>query len=125
MTAKRKESESGGGHSSRAKTKKIRQQKTGNFSDDEDLSDIEECEVFNGIRIPVEGPPIVSAENNPGPRMVIKNIVANNFKSYYGKVDIGPFHKVFWLGLQYLNCMIYVHIELVNIYYIDIYISEE
>lgn len=93
MTAKRKSRENG--HSSQAKSKRIRPEKTGDFSDDEDLSDIEEHEIFNGIRIPVELPPIVSAEENPGPRMVIKNIVANNFKSYYGEVNIGPFHKVF------------------------------
>lgn len=74
--------------------KRTRKEKTGDFSDDEDLSDLEDGEVFNGIRIPAELPPIVSAEENCGPRMVIKNIVANNFKSYYGQVTIGPFHKV-------------------------------
>lgn len=99
MSSKRKELDNG--HGSQAKTKKIRQEKVGDFSDDEDLSDIDEHEIFNGIRIPVELPPIVSAEKNAGPRMVIKNIVANNFKSYYGKVDIGPFHKVFWLFYNY------------------------
>ncbi|XP_025424025.1 structural maintenance of chromosomes protein 4 isoform X2 [Sipha flava] len=91
MASKRKDLDHG--QSSQAKTKRIRQEKVGDFSDDEDLSDIEENEIFNGIRIPLELPPIVSAEENAGPRMVIKNIVANNFKSYYGEVDIGPFHK--------------------------------
>lgn len=77
------------------KNKRIRQEKTGNLSDDEDLSDIDDGgEIFNGIRIPVELPPVSSAEDNPGPRMVINKIVANNFKSYYGEVTVGPFHKV-------------------------------
>lgn len=77
-----------------SQNKRTRKVKVGDFSDDEDLSDLEDGEVFNGIRIPSELPPIVSAEENIGPRMVIKNIVANNFKSYYGQVIIGPFHKV-------------------------------
>ena len=37
------------------------------------------------------------AEENsstPGPRLAIKKMVLNNFKSYAGRVDIGPFHKV-------------------------------
>lgn len=76
-----------------AKNKRIRQEKVGDFSDDEDLSDIDDADIFNGIRIPVELPPIKSAEENPGPRMVITEIVANNFKSYFGEVTIGKFHK--------------------------------
>ncbi|XP_025198777.1 structural maintenance of chromosomes protein 4 [Melanaphis sacchari] len=80
-------------HDSPGKNKRIRQEKVGDFSDDEDLSDIEDAEIFNGIRIPVELPPITSAEENPGPRMVITEIVANNFKSYFGEVTIGKFHK--------------------------------
>lgn len=93
MTVKRKDKERD--HNTPVKNKRIRPEKTGNLSDDEDLSDIDdEGEIFNGIRIPAELPPIISAEENIGPRMVIKNIVANNFKSYYGEVTIGPFHKV-------------------------------
>uniref|UniRef100_A0A2S2P266 Structural maintenance of chromosomes protein n=1 Tax=Schizaphis graminum TaxID=13262 RepID=A0A2S2P266_SCHGA len=80
-------------HDTPGKNKRIRQEKVGDFSDDEDLSDIEDAEIFNGIRIPVELPPITSAEENPGPRMVITEIVANNFKSYFGEVTIGKFHK--------------------------------
>lgn len=76
------------------KNKRPKQAK-GDLSDDEDLSDMDESsEIFNGIRIPSEMPPIMSAEENSGPRMIITNIVANNFKSYYGEVNIGPFHKV-------------------------------
>jgi len=90
MAAKRKDH---GNHL----TTKMKKGKTENrdFSDDEDLSDIDDdVEIFNGIRIPAAMPAVVSAEDNPGPRMVIKLIVANNFKSYYGTVTIGPFHQV-------------------------------
>ncbi|XP_022172388.1 structural maintenance of chromosomes protein 4 [Myzus persicae] len=91
MAVKRKDKAEN--HDTPAKNKRIRQEKVGDFSDDEDLSDIDDADVFNGIRIPVELPPITSAEENPGPRMVITEIVANNFKSYYGEVTIGQFHK--------------------------------
>lgn len=92
MVGKRKDKEVN--NESPSKNKRIKQDKVGNFSDD-DLSDIDDDgEIFHGIRIPAELPPITSAEENPGPRMIIKNIVANNFKSYYGKVTIGTFHKV-------------------------------
>jgi len=81
-------------HEPQPKCKRVQQQKHRDFSDDEDLSDIDDGgEMFNGIYIPPELPPIVSAEEKCGPRMIIKNIVANNFKSYYGEVTIGPFNK--------------------------------
>lgn len=89
MPVKRKDNQN-----SPVKIKKAKHAKAGDFSDDEDLSDIEEGEIFNGIRIPAELPPIKSAEENSGPRMIITHIVANNFKSYFGEVHIGPFHKV-------------------------------
>ncbi|KAL4119341.1 hypothetical protein QTP88_012159 [Uroleucon formosanum] len=91
MAVKRKDKAEN--HDTPAKNKRIRQEKVGDFSDDEDLSDIDDADIFNGIRIPVELPPITSAEENPGPRMVITEIVANNFKSYFGEVTIGKFHK--------------------------------
>ena len=28
------------------------------------------------------------------PRMIINKMILNNFKSYFGKQEIGPFHKV-------------------------------
>lgn len=91
MSTKRKDKDNG--NETSTKNKRIREEKCGDFSDD-DLSDIEEGgEMFNGIRIPAELPPIVSAKEKPGPRMVITKIVVNNFKSYYGEVTIGPFHK--------------------------------
>lgn len=93
MAVKRKDKEND--NEVPGKNKRIRQEKVGDFSDDENLSDMDEAsEIFNGIRIPSEMPPIMSAEENSGPRMIITNIVANNFKSYYGEVNIGPFHKV-------------------------------
>jgi len=93
MAPKRKDKENN--HESPSKSKRLRKEKLSNFSDDEDLSDIDEGgEIFNGIYIPPELPAVISAEENPGPRMIIKNIVANNFKSYYGEVTVGPFHKV-------------------------------
>lgn len=91
MPVKRKDKES----NTTVKKKKIRKEATGDFSDDENLSDIDEdVEIFHGIRIPAELPSIMSAEDDRAPRMVIKNIIINNFKSYYGEVVIGPFHKV-------------------------------
>lgn len=32
--------------------------------------------------------------NQPSTRLLIQKIVLNNFKSYAGRVEIGPFHKV-------------------------------
>lgn len=93
MAVKRKDKEKD--HITPVKSKRNKVEKNGDLSDDEDLSDIDDGgEIFNGIRIPAELPPIISAEENSGPRMVIRNIVANNFKSYYGEVTVGPFHKV-------------------------------
>lgn len=53
-----------------------------------------DCELFNGIKIPSILPPITPAAENCGPRIVIDNIVVNNFKSFRGETTIGPFHKV-------------------------------
>lgn len=93
MPVKRKDKEN---HSTPVKNKRVKQDKNGDFSDDENLSDFDDGgEIFNGIRIPPVLPPIVSAEENIGPRMIIDTIVVNNFKSYYGVVTIGPFHKVY------------------------------
>lgn len=33
-------------------------------------------------------------ETPPAPRLVIDKMVLKNFKSYAGRVEIGPFHKV-------------------------------
>lgn len=93
MAGKRKVKENQ--HESLSKNKRVHQEKHRNLSDDENLSDIDEGgEMFNGIYIPPGLPPIESAEDKSGPRMIIKTIVANNFKSYYGEVTIGPFNKV-------------------------------
>ena len=34
------------------------------------------------------------AANEPSPRLIIQQIVMENFKSYAGRQVIGPFHKV-------------------------------
>jgi hypothetical protein len=39
------------------------------------------------------------------PRMVINKMTLNNFKSYYGKQEIGPFHKV-WFFLSFCATVI-------------------
>lgn len=45
------------------------------------------------IYIPPPVPPYCSAESK-GPRLIITHIVNENFKSYAGKVTLGPFHQV-------------------------------
>ena len=57
-------------------------------SDEED-----EWRVTDDIIIPP--PPKVFGEiDTKGPRLMIVKIVATNFKSYAGEVEIGPFHQV-------------------------------
>lgn len=46
------------------------------------------------IYIPPPVPPHCSMES-VGPRLIIKRIVNNNFKSYAGEVELGPFHHSF------------------------------
>ena len=41
-----------------------------------------------------EKPKPIAEEKEPTPRLFIKKIVCENFKSYYGVKEIGPFHKV-------------------------------
>lgn len=57
-------------------------------SDDVVMSDVLDQ---NEIQ-PVEEQPVQS--NEPKPRLVINQIVMENFKSYAGRQVIGPFHKV-------------------------------
>lgn len=106
MPAKRKDKEN---HNTPAKSKRVKPDKNADFSDDENLSDFDDDgEIFNGIRIPSVLPPIVSAEENIGPRMIIDTIVVNNFKSYYGVVTIGPFHKVYFMcSVTFLSTLFY------------------
>jgi hypothetical protein len=42
----------------------------------------------------VEAAPPATATAPPGMRLVITKMVLHNFKSYYGNVEVGPFHKV-------------------------------
>lgn len=40
-------------------------------------------------------PPMIFGEyDTKGPRLMIVKIMAKNFKSYAGTIEIGPFHKV-------------------------------
>jgi len=74
-------------------------------SDDLDTSLARELESSIPLEIP-EGalryrdiyvpppPPSTCSYDNKGPRLIIKNIVVKNFKSFYGIHTIGPFFKV-------------------------------
>ena len=56
--------------------------------------------VADDIRIPP--PPKVFGEiDTKGPRLMMVKIVAKNFKSYAGEVEIGPFHKVNYMNLTF------------------------
>ncbi len=48
----------------------------------------------DGIYIPPPPPPSLTFESE-GPRLVISHIENENFKSYAGKQNLGPFHKSF------------------------------
>lgn len=64
--------------------------------DDANMSDDEEGGTRVGdIYIPPPIPPHCSTESK-GPRLIIRKIENNNFKSYAGKVILGPFHHVSW-----------------------------
>lgn len=39
-------------------------------------------------------PPSADGKEQPKPRLVIKSMVLENFKSYAGAQHVGPFHKV-------------------------------
>lgn len=68
-------------------------------NDDEDS---DEGEIFpeeeGGIRIGdiyiPPAPPAACSVETTGPRLIITEIEAENFKSYAGKQSLGPFHKV-------------------------------
>lgn len=64
-----------------------------NIDEELTLSDDEE----GGIRVgDIYIPPPVKAycsSESKGPRLIISNIVIENFKSYAGKVELGPFHQ--------------------------------
>lgn len=62
--------------------------------DDANISDDEEGGTRIGdIYIPPPIPAHCSTESK-GPRLIIRKIENNNFKSYAGKVVLGPFHHV-------------------------------
>ena len=49
---------------------------------------------IDGIYIPPPPPPALTFESDR-PRLMITHIENENFKSYYGKQTLGPFHKSF------------------------------
>ncbi len=54
---------------------------------------VSEVEDLLDIVIPPRPEPIMSSDGS-GSRLIITKIVADNFKSYFGRHVIGPFHKV-------------------------------
>lgn len=64
------------------------------ISDTDKFSDDEEGGIrIDDIYIPPAPPPVCSYES-AGPRLIITHIVNENFKSYAGRVVVGPFDKV-------------------------------
>lgn len=65
------------------------------ISDTDKFSDDEEGGIhIDDIYIPPAPPPVCSYEST-GPRVIITHIVNENFKSYAGRVVVGPFDKSF------------------------------
>ncbi|CAJ0963822.1 unnamed protein product, partial [Mesorhabditis belari] len=67
--------------------------KANDLSDDEeemDWANLNEEELLN-LQVPPLAEPCMSADGS-GSRLMIKEIVTENFKSYYGRHTIGPFH---------------------------------
>lgn len=54
------------------------------YNDEENLLEME-------IPLP---PPLLMSGDTSGQRLIISHLEVENFKSYYGKQTIGPFHKV-------------------------------
>lgn len=55
-----------------------------------------------------ENPPLQEADEESKkkqPRLVMKKMVLNNFKSYAGRQVIGPFHKVNIILISYAPCI--------------------
>lgn len=58
---------------------------------------------IGGVYVPP--PPVaVCSSETYGTRLIISKIVNYNFKSYAGKQELGPFHKVGHLKLEHLFC---------------------
>ncbi|PIO71659.1 RecF/RecN/SMC protein [Teladorsagia circumcincta] len=76
--------------------KKRAEQKQGDSSSEGENEFVEEFESEDLLRmvIPPRPQPCMKPDGS-GARLVIREIVATNFKSYYGKQRIGPFHKNF------------------------------
>ncbi|KAL1115662.1 hypothetical protein AAG570_005952 [Ranatra chinensis] len=61
--------------------------------EDEEWTEEEGAIRIGGVVVPPAPPPHCSQEAS-GPRPIITHIVNENFKSYAGRVILGPFHKV-------------------------------
>ncbi|CAG9833958.1 unnamed protein product [Diabrotica balteata] len=64
------------------------------IDDDQQLSDEDDTDVIEGIRIPRATKPTLSFDPT-GPRLIITRITNNFFKSYAGEQILAPFHKCF------------------------------
>ena len=65
----------------------------------QDLSDAQEAQSQRAAgttapQVPPRPTPFGEDLDVQRPRLVIHKMVLNNFKSYAGKIEIGPFHKV-------------------------------
>jgi len=52
----------------------------------------------------------INEEEKPTPRLVMTKMVLINFKSYCGKIEIGPFHKVFFFFFLFFFNFILMYI---------------
>lgn len=66
----------------------------------------DEDENLLNMEIPVL-PSLFMNTDGSGQRLMISHLEVENFKSYYGKQTIGPFHKVLILKLKNLNYYFY------------------
>jgi hypothetical protein len=66
------------------------------------VNEDDESEDLLAMQIP-ERPAATMSTDPKAPRLVITKIVVENFKSYFGKQTLGPFHKVGFISWQHLN----------------------
>lgn len=105
---KNKVGEETGTYRKKPRTDKEKRKSVSNDASNE--SDISDCDKFSddeegGIRIediyiPPAPPPVCSYESS-GPRLIITHIVNENFKSYAGRVVVGPFDKVIFVEFYF------------------------
>ena len=85
------------------KTNKDKAQNQEPIEIDEDIEQVERIHLDDGnidenlLNIEIPPMPESLSLKEGGERLVISHIEVENFKSYYGKQIIGPFHKVFFI----------------------------